>query len=236
MTPARKYVAYYRVSTQRQGQSGLGLEAQQRAVEDFGARTGARIIKTFREVESGKRTDTHRPELQRALQACRAYGATLLVAKFDRLARNAAFLLRLKEGSVPIIAADMPEINEGFVGIMAVVAQMERKMISDRTKAALAAAKRRGVTRDGRPLRLGNPDGLSQHHQRRGRTMGRTVRTEKARAWAEDKRDILAEIQGSGITTVRGIARELNALEVPAPRGGQWAPVQVSRLLQRLSV
>lgn len=229
MVPARKYVAYYRVSTTRQGQSGLGLEAQQRAVEDYCARTGARIIKDFREVESGKKTDKDRPELQRALQACRVYGATLLVAKLDRLARNAAFLLRLKEGSVPIIAADMPEINEGFVGIMAVVAQMERKMISDRTKAALAAAKRRGV-------QLGTPGNLKPQHRRQGRAKGRVVRTDKARAWAEDKRDILSEIQGSGITTARGIARELNALEVPAPRGGQWAPVQVSRLLQRLSV
>lgn len=229
MSPVRtKYVAYYRVSTQRQGRSGLGLEAQQRAVEDFCTRSGGRIIKAFKEVESGRKTDRERPELQRALQACRVYGATLLVAKFDRLARNAAFLLRLKEGSVPIVAADMPEINEGFVGIMAVVAQMERKMISDRTKAALAAAKRRGV-------RLGTPNNLKPHHQRQGRAKGGIARTEKARAWAEDKREILTEIQQSGITTVRGIARELNSLEVPAPRGGAWNPAQVSRLIARLN-
>lgn len=227
MPAAKKYVAYYRVSTRRQGDSGLGLEAQQRAVEDFCTRTCGRIAKSFKEVESGRKSD--RPELQRALQACRVYGATLLVAKFDRLARNAAFLLTLKAGRVPIVAADLPDVNEDVVGFMAVVAQMEARMISARTKAGLAAAKRRGT-------RLGTPENLRPQHQRLGRVKGRRVRSERAQENAENFRAVIAEIKQTGVTSVRGIARELNSMDAPAPRGGKWAPVQVSRLLARLDV
>src|SRR5215470_20066163 len=147
-----KFIAYYRVSTARQGRSGLGLEAQQRAVADYLNGGSWKVIEEFTEVESGKQTD--RPVLAQALAACRVHKATLVIAKLDRLARDAHFLLGLQKAGVAFRAADMPEDNEMVVGIMAVVAQAERKMISERTKAALAAAKRRGVKLGGRPENL----------------------------------------------------------------------------------
>src|SRR3954453_14936005 len=156
-----QYVSYLRVSTDRQGKSGLGLEAQRKAVADF--LNGGRwdLIDEFVEVESGKRDD--RPKLAEALALCRLHNAVLVIAKLDRLSRDAAFLLGLQKAGVRFVAADMPEANEMVVGIMAVVAQAERKMISTRTKAALAAAKARGV-------RLGKPENLK--HQDEGRTQG----------------------------------------------------------------
>src|ERR1700758_2500388 len=137
-----RFVAYYRVSTARQGRSGLGLEAQQRAVADYLNGGSWKLVGAFTEVESGKRDD--RPVLAEALAACRVHRATLVIAKLDRLARDAHFLLGLQKAGVKFRAADMPEANEMVVGIMAVVAQAERKMISERTKAALAAAMARG--------------------------------------------------------------------------------------------
>src|SRR5262245_3881214 len=140
-----KYISYLRVSTKRQGQSGLGLEAQRAAVAHY------KPVAEYVEIESGK-DDANRPALQAALNACKVYGATLVIAKLDRLSRDAHFLLGLQKSEVKFIAADMPEANELIVGIMAVVAQAERRMISERTKAALAAAKAQGK-------RVGNPAG-----------------------------------------------------------------------------
>jgi DNA invertase Pin-like site-specific DNA recombinase len=140
---AGAFVSYLRVSTARQGRSGLGLEAQRQAVADFHAGGAWRHVAEFVEVESGAR-DT-RPRLADALALCGIHGATLVIAKLDRLSRDAAFLLNLQKAGVRFVAADMPEANELVVGIMAVVAQAERKMISARTKAALAAAKVRGM-------------------------------------------------------------------------------------------
>jgi DNA invertase Pin-like site-specific DNA recombinase len=132
-----KFVSYLRVSTKRQGESGLGLEAQRKAVN-------WQLVKELVEVESGKH-DHNRPALHKALEACKVYGATLVIAKLDRLSRDAHFLLGLQKAGVKFVAADMPEANEMVVGIMALVAQAERRMISERTKAALQAAKARGV-------------------------------------------------------------------------------------------
>src|SRR6478609_1044909 len=173
-----RYVSYLRVSTDRQGRSGLGLEAQRKAVEDF--LNGGRwdLIAEFVEVESGKRDD--RPKLAEALGLCRLHNATLVIAKLDRLSRDAAFLLGLQKAGVRFVAADMPEANELVVGIMAVVAQAERKMISTRTKAALAAAKARGA-------RLGKPENL--RNQDTGRMQGRAKRSAVAAARAADLRD-----------------------------------------------
>src|SRR5271156_4544949 len=137
------FVSYLRVSTARQGQSGLGLEAQRASVADYLNGGKWEVIKEFVEVESGSRND--RPELAKAMSLCRLRNATLVIAKIDRLSRDAHFLLGLQKAGVRFVAADMPEANEMVVGIMAVVAQAERKMISTRTKAALAAAKARGV-------------------------------------------------------------------------------------------
>src|SRR5919205_1968308 len=205
-----RYVSYLRVSTDRQGRSGLGLEAQRKAVEDF--LNGGRwdLIAEFVEVESGKRDD--RPKLAEALALCRLHNATLVIAKLDRLSRDAAFLLGLQKAGVRFVAADMPEANELVVGIMAVVAQAERKMISARTKAALAAAKVRGV-------RLGKPENL--RNQDEGRIQGRA------------RRSAIAAERASGASSLREIAAGLNGRGIPAARGEVWSAVQVKRALEQ---
>src|SRR5215213_8201786 len=137
------FVAYYRVSTERQGRSGLGLLAQRKAVEDFLNGGNWRLVAEFTEIESGKLSD--RPALVKAIQACRLRRAKLVIAKLDRLSRDAHFLLGLEKAGVDFVAADMPTANQLTVGIMAMVADEERRMISKRVKEALAAAKARGV-------------------------------------------------------------------------------------------
>lgn len=138
-------VAYYRVSTSEQGRSGLGLEAQKAAVEDYLARDEAILVAEFTEVESGARND--RPQLQAALKRAQLSCATLVIAKLDRLSRNAAFLLTLRDAGTDFVAVDMPNANRVTMGIMAVIAEEERRLISERTKAAMRAAKARGVNR-----------------------------------------------------------------------------------------
>src|SRR3954447_394199 len=137
-----RFVAYYRVSTQKQGQSGLGLEAQRKAVADYLNGGGWQLVGEFTEVESGKRND--REELAKALAACRRTGAKLVIAKLDRLSRDAAFLLSLRDAGVEFVAADMPDANRLTVGIMALMAEHEAELVSQRPKAALAAAEARG--------------------------------------------------------------------------------------------
>src|SRR3954470_11817931 len=138
-----KWISYLRVSTDRQGKSGLGIEAQRNSVAEYLNGGSWKLVKEYVEVESGKRTD--RPMLAEAIKACRAYGAKLVIAKLDRLSRVAHFLLGLEKAGVDFVAADMPNANRLTVGIMAMVAEEERRMISRRTKDALAAAKRRGT-------------------------------------------------------------------------------------------
>jgi DNA invertase Pin-like site-specific DNA recombinase len=144
---ASRFVAYYRVSTDRQGASGLGLEAQRQAVARYLGR--GRLLAEFTEVESGRR-HTNRPELLTALALCRKWRAVLVIARLDRLARNVAFIANLMESSVDFVACDMPQANRLTIHILAAVAEHERELISQRTKAALAEAKRRGT-------KLGNP-------------------------------------------------------------------------------
>ena len=217
------FVTYLRVSTARQGHSGLGLEAQRRAVSDHLNGGTWNLLKEFVEVESGSRDD--RPELAKAMALCRLRNATLLIAKIDRLSRDAHFLLGLQKAGVRFVAADMPEANEMVVGIMAVVAQAERKMISARTKAALAAAKERGV-------KLGGARGGVLKGETRA--AGSTAKTAKAAARAADLEPIIADIRADGAVSLRQIAAELNERGMPAPRGGAWSAVQVSRVLSRL--
>ena len=140
---ARRFVAYYRVSTDRQGRSGLGLEAQQKAVRDYLDGGAWEIVAEFVEVESGKRSD--RPELARALDACRKRKGKLVIAKLDRLSRNLAFIATLMELGVEFVAVDNPHANKLTIHILAAVAEHEREAISERTRAALAAAKARGT-------------------------------------------------------------------------------------------
>lgn len=218
-----RYVAYYRVSTQRQGRSGLGLEAQRQAVSEFLSGNGAKVVAEFTEVESGKRDD--RPKLAKALTACRLHGATLVIAKLDRLSRDAAFLLNLQKASVRFVAADMPEANEMVVGIMAVVAQAERKMISERTKAALAAAKKRGV-------KLGNPN-LTNKARRQGNAASAHAKVLRATQRATDVAPTIRELMAAGATSLRQVAAGLNALDVPSPQGGQWHASSVRNALRR---
>ncbi|EKS29700.1 recombinase family protein [Afipia felis] len=220
MTMHGSFVAYYRVSTAKQGKSGLGLEAQRLAVRSFLNGGSWTLTSEFTEVESGKRND--RPELAKALQACRVYGAKLVIAKLDRLSRDAHFLLGLEKAGVDFVAADMPMANRLTVGIMAMVADEERRMISARTKAALAAAKARGK-------KLGGNRGVVLSAS--ARRKGRAAQTARARERASDLAPLLAMIRSEGITSLRGIANALTERGVPTPRGNTtWTAMQVARL------
>ncbi len=218
-----KFVSYLRVSTTRQGHSGLGLEAQRAAVANFLNGGRWKLIGEFVEVESGSRDD--RPKLAEALSVCRLHNATLVIAKLDRLSRDAHFLLGLTKAGVRFIAADMPEANEMVVGMMAVVAQAERKMISQRTRAALAAAKTRGV-------KLGKPENL--RNQMMGCANGRATRTRAAINRAGDLLPIIADIRAGGAASLRAIAAELNSRGIPTAREGQWSAIQVKRICERV--
>ena len=216
-----KFVSYYRVSTARQGKSGLGLDAQKYAVEEYLNTVGASLINEFTEVESGK--INNRTELLKALTCCRIHGATLLIAKLDRLSRNAAFLLTLRDSGVNFKCTDMPDANALTVGIMAVIAQDERERISQRTKAALRVAKARGV-------KLGGDRGNIHLHAARGAQNSLEVRRNKAK---ERQLDLMPEVQrivDGGIVSASGIARELNQLNILTARGGKWSATQVQRL------
>jgi DNA invertase Pin-like site-specific DNA recombinase len=215
-----KFVAYYRVSTERQGQSGLGLEAQENAVLEYLNGGGWKLVDRFIEVESGKRND--RPELAKALAACRRLGATLVIAKLDRLARNVAFVANLMEAGVDFVACDFPQANRLTIHILAAVAEHEREMISQRTKAALAAAKARGV-------KLGNPN-LTAEARAKGTAAGHAARQRKAAARAADLQPIIVGIRATGATSLRAIAAELDARGIPAPRGGRWTATAVMRV------
>ncbi len=220
MTMHGSFVAYYRVSTAKQGKSGLGLEAQREAVRSFLNGGSWTLATEFTEVESGKRND--RTELAKALQACRIYGAKLVIAKLDRLSRDAHFLLGLEKAGVDFVAADMPMANRLTVGIMAMVADEERRMISARTKAALAAAKARGK-------KLGGNRGTVLSAS--ARKKGRAVQAAKAKERAADLAPVLEEMRRDGMTSLRAIAAALTERGIPTPRGNsRWTAMQVARL------
>jgi DNA invertase Pin-like site-specific DNA recombinase len=219
-----KFIAYLRVSTTKQGKSGLGLEAQRKAVTDFLDGGKWQLVKEFVEIESGKKAD--RPQLMKAFQACRVFGAKLVIAKLDRLSRDAYFLLGLEKAGVDFVAADMPTANRLTVGIMAMVADEERRMISARTKAALAAAKARGV-------QLGGDRGARLTAKQRA--AGRAVQQEHARNRAADLVPIIKELHEAGFESLRAIAAALEERGIPTARGGKWSSVQVARLLEAAS-
>jgi DNA invertase Pin-like site-specific DNA recombinase len=203
-----KYIAYYRVSTARQGRSGLGLEAQRQAVDTFLNGGDWQVIKEFREVESGKNSD--RPELAKAFQACRLYGAKLVIGKLDRLSRDAHFLLGLEKAGVEFVCADMPAANRLTVGIMAMVADEERRMISARTKAALAQAKKRGT-------KLGGDRGGKITSATR--RLARAAVKARTDARAADLKPIIDELKAAGIVSLGGLARALTERGIPTARG-----------------
>ena len=216
-----RFVAYYRVSTAQQGRSGLGLEAQREAVQRYLNGGNWTLAAAVTEVESGKRTD--QPELDRALGLCRLYGATLVVAKLDRLARNVAFISKLMESGVDFVAIDFSQANRLTVHILAAVAEHEAAMISQRTRAALAAAKARGV-------QLGNPANLCR--QLDGSAKGNAAKTAKADKRAADLLPLILPMKAGG-ASLRQIADGLNRCGVPAPRGGEWSAVAIKRILDR---
>ena len=221
-----RLVAYERVSTARQGRSGLGLEAQRKAIDAFTAERAATVLARFTEIESGGRDD--RPELDSALNLARLTGATLVIAKLDRLSRNAAFLLTLQSSGVRFVACDMPEANDLTVGIMALVAQQEREAISRRTKEALAAAKARGV-------KLGNPNGAAA--LRRAGNGGEALRhavAANADEFAKSLAPVVEELRSQEITTLRETAEALNDRGILTRRGGRWHVSNVRNLLLRL--
>ena len=234
-----KTILYFRVSTAGQGRSGLGLDAQRAAVEAFCGHRGCNVLAEYTEVESGKRND--RPELTKALHHAKITGATLVIAKLDRLSRNAAFLLTLKDSGANFVCADMPDANNLTIGIMALVAQQEREAISTRTSEALAAAKARGryVKADGSPWkvqRLGNPNGAAAL-RRAAKGNQAAIETVKAKAddHAADLRPVIEALREEGIVTLAPIAAALNAREIRTPRGGRWHPSSVANLLRRIA-
>lgn len=221
-----KIVAYLRVSTARQGLSGLGLEAQAASIKAYVSSVGGRVVETFTEIESGKASN--RPELTKALHLARVTGATLVIAKLDRLSRNAAFLLTLRDSGVRFVAADMPDANELTVGVMALIAQHEREAIAKRTKEALQAAKARGKV-------LGNPNGAAAL-RRAGKGNGAGVRAAVAiaDAHARNLAPVIVAMRSEGIATLGGLASALNERGMLTPRGGRWHKSSVKNLLSRL--
>jgi DNA invertase Pin-like site-specific DNA recombinase len=223
-----KFVAYYRVSTARQGRSGLGLDAQRAAVATYLNGGNWQIIDEFTEVESGKNSD--RPALEKALAVARLHRAALVVSKMDRLTRSVPFLNRLLEAGVDVRFADLPQI-EGATGrfmiqMMVSVAELEAGMISARTKAALAQAKKRGVV-------LGGYRGAKPTAKMRARSTA--VVQQRADARAADIGPTIKALQAAGAKSLRAIAAGLNAQGIPTARGGgTWSAVQVQRVLERI--
>jgi DNA invertase Pin-like site-specific DNA recombinase len=220
-----KFIAYYRVSTERQGRSGLGLAAQKSAIMKYLNGGDWQLTEDYTDVESGKNND--RPELAKALNLCQLTGARLVVAKLDRLSRNASFLLQLRDAGVPFVCADMPDANELTIGIMALVAQQEREAISKRTKEALAAAKARGV-------KLGNPNGaLALLKHGGGPKAAAAARKRKADKFAISVASTLAVILHGGNSTYRRLTVELNKRGILSPRGGEWTPATTRNVILR---
>jgi len=207
-----RFIAYYRVSTEQQGMQGNGMAAQRKAVEDYLNGGSWKLVGEFTEVESGKRSD--RPELAKAIAACKKHRAKLVIAKLDRLSRNVHFISGLMERKIDFVACDMPSANAFMINIYAAVAQEERRMISDRTKAGLAAARARGVV-------LGSPK-LPEING---------VRQADATARAQAIAPVLAELAGM---SARAAAAELNDRGVETPTGAPWSAKTVIRVRERL--
>ena len=210
------FVCYYRVSTTQQGQSGLGLEAQRQAVRDYAQKVQGTILDEQVEVESGKRAD--RPVLTNAIQRCRETGATLLVAKLDRLSRNLHFITTLQQSKVNFLAVDNPHATPFLIHILVAVAEYERTMISTRTKSALEAAKRRGV-------KLGNPV-IQTAVAKSAESRRLTCREQYARL-----APTIRDLQSQGFIRLKDLAHQLNARGIKTSRGCLFTPTQIHRFL-----
>jgi DNA invertase Pin-like site-specific DNA recombinase len=221
----RKCMSYCRVSTAKQGRSGLGLEAQRAAIAEYVRSGDWKIIDEYIEVETGKHDD--RPKLREALHRAKMTGGALVIAKLDRLSRNVRFIAELQESRARFIACDMPDANELTIHIFAALAQWERKAISERTRKALQAIKARGK-------RLGNPNGArALRRARRGNTAAVAKIVADADRYAVDVLPIIQDIQRQGLVTLEAIAGELNERGILTRRGGRWWPGSVKNLLAR---
>jgi DNA invertase Pin-like site-specific DNA recombinase len=207
------FVAYYRVSTERQGASGLGLEAQRKAVTDYLNGGNWKLLDAFTEVESGKLDD--RPQLEKAVKLCRRHKAKLIIAKLDRLSRKVSFVSALMDSKVEFICCDNPHATKLTIHILAAVAEHEREMISKRTKAALQAAKARGVQ-------------LGRHA-----AVLAPINHEAAVARAEALKPVFSDMLSRGLT-VRAMVAELNERGIETPKGAQWHIPTVVRVLKRM--
>jgi DNA invertase Pin-like site-specific DNA recombinase len=212
----QRYIGYYRVSTDKQGISGLGLDAQHESVKRFIG--NGTLLAEFTEIESGK--NNNRPQLQAALDYAKQNKATLVIAKLDRLSRNAGFIFALRDSGVDFICADMPDANTLTIGIFAVLAQYERELISQRTKAALAAKKAQG-------FKLGNP----QYFSDTGRKAGREVSARKAKEFHKQPAEMAKLLREKGLT-LRLIASKLNSLGFTTRHGKEFRPTSVMRLVK----
>jgi DNA invertase Pin-like site-specific DNA recombinase len=218
----KSYVAYYRVSTQKQGLSGLGLEAQEYAVLNHLKNTNSELMAAFTEIETGKGANAleKRPQLRKAIELCRKQGACLIIAKLDRLARNVHFVSGLLETGCDFIAADMPQANKVMIQMHAVMSEWERDQISSRTKAALQAAKLRGVK-----LGKAGMDNLNNNI------------VERQLASKTFANNLHGQIEGFKLRGLsqRSMVAELNFFGIKAPRGREWSLSQLQRLLNTLS-
>jgi DNA invertase Pin-like site-specific DNA recombinase len=214
-----KFIAYFRVSTNYQGLNGLGMSAQKATVENYVRGCKGELVGQFAEVESGKAKE--RPELDKAIALCRKTKSKLLIARLDRLARNASFTLALRDSGVDFIACDMPEADRFTIGLFALLAEKERDDISSRTKAALAAAKRRGV-------KLGNPKIAAIQPK------AIAAKQEHARAFAAKLKPVIEKAQRHGVTTLQELADALNARGYKTPNGKAFFPQSVKNLLALL--
>lgn len=216
-----RFISYHRVSTEKQGRSGLGLEAQRQAVADYLNGGDWELLHEFVEIESGRRKD--RPQLKAALDLCKREKATLVIAKLDRLARNVAFVATLLEGRVRFVCCDMPEADSTMLHIYSAMAEREALKTSERTKAALAAAKARG-----KQLGWSIPSRFEE--QRIASRRGADANHRHAQQFASNVMPIVASIRAAGISSLAGIAEALNARGVATARGGHWHAATVRRL------
>jgi DNA invertase Pin-like site-specific DNA recombinase len=215
-----KFIAYYRVSTQKQGQSGLGQEAQKAAVANYLRGGQWELVNEFTEVETGKGSDAldRRPQLKAAIEACKKQGATLIIAKLDRLARNVHFVSGLLETGVDFVCADMPQANKVMLQMYSVMAEWERDQISARTKAALAAAKARGVV-----LGAAGATNLKPNIEARQRA---------ANEFASKLKITIDGFKAQGLNQ-RVMVDQLNQLGIRTMRGGVWSLIQLQRVMAR---
>jgi DNA invertase Pin-like site-specific DNA recombinase len=221
-----KFISYLRVSTARQGTSGLGLDAQREAVNNYLNGGHWQLIQEFVEVESGKRND--RPKIAEALRLCRLHNATLVIAKLDRLARNVHFISSLMESDVDFVACDFPQANRLTVHILAAVAEHEASMISARTKAALKTAKDRGVALGGQRGSIRRMAGMAA----KGARASAAVRQRSAAKRRDDLLPVIQDLSTKGATSLRALANALNSAGFTSARGGQWTATQVMRIVK----